>query len=108
MYFLAKQEVAHTTNFLPLINLGKSLGATYLSEIAIGRNAQYTSERFMQEIVIALGDTVQETAKSEMQSSPAFALLIDETTDVAIIKQMIVYGRYLHNGEVKTRLSGHP
>ena len=30
MYFLAKQEIAHTTNFTPLVNLAKNLGATYL------------------------------------------------------------------------------
>ena len=30
MYFLNKREIVHTTNFLPLIELCKSLGATYL------------------------------------------------------------------------------
>lgn len=33
MHFLAKQEIAHTTNFTPL---------------ALGQNQKYTSERFMQ------------------------------------------------------------
>lgn len=36
MYFLGKQEIAHTTNFTPLVNLCKSLGATYIGDIAIG------------------------------------------------------------------------
>ena len=36
MHFLAKQEIAHTTNFTPLVNLARSLGATYLGEIALG------------------------------------------------------------------------
>ena len=30
MHFLAKREIAHTTNFTPLIELAKSLGAIYL------------------------------------------------------------------------------
>ena len=30
MYFLNKQEITHTTNFLPLVDLGRCLGATYL------------------------------------------------------------------------------
>ena len=52
MHFLAKQEIAQTTNFTPLVNLAKSLGPTYLAEITMGKNMKYTSERFMQEIVL--------------------------------------------------------
>ena len=106
MHFLAKQEIAHTTNFRPLVSLGKSLGATYLGNISMGQNMKYTSERFMQEIVLALGETVQESLKEEIQASPAFALLVDETTDVSILKQLIINGRYLVEGEVHSRFLG--
>jgi hypothetical protein len=106
MYFLAKQEIAHTTNFTPLVNLCKSLGATYLGDIATGGNAKYTSERFMQEIVKALGETILESTLQNIQLSPAFSLLIDETTDVSIKKQLIVYCKYLCNGEAKTSFLG--
>ena len=60
MHFLAKQEIAHTTNFTPLVTFAKSLGATYLGEIAMGKNMKYPSERLMQEIVLALAETVVE------------------------------------------------
>lgn len=86
--FLAKQEIAHTTDFTPLVNLAKSLGATYLGEISLGQNMKYTSELFMQDIVLPLGKTVQEPVKEEMQASPMFSVLIDETTDVSILNQM--------------------
>lgn len=69
MHFLAKQEIAHTTNFTPLVNLAKSLGASYLREIAMGKN---TSEHFMQEIVLALAETVLEPIKEDLQASPVF------------------------------------
>ena len=36
MYFLNKREIAHTTNFAPLLELGKSLGASYLSDLQLG------------------------------------------------------------------------
>ena len=65
MHFLAKQEISHTTNFTPLVNLCKSLGASYLGEIAMGQNMKYTSERFMQETVLALGETLQEPLKKK-------------------------------------------
>lgn len=51
MHFLSKREIAHTTNFVPLVDLCKSLGATYLEDMNIGRNARYTSERYMQESI---------------------------------------------------------
>ena len=58
MYFLVKREIAHTTNFLPLLELAKSLGASSLSDIQLGGNATYTSERFMQEFIQCLGESV--------------------------------------------------
>ena len=53
IHFLAKQEIAHTTNFKPLVNLAQSLGASYLGEIAMGQNMKYTSEHFIQEILFS-------------------------------------------------------
>ena len=50
MYFLNKREIAHTTNFSPLCELGKSLGVKYLEDLQRGGNAHYTSERFKQEL----------------------------------------------------------
>ena len=58
MYFLNKREIAHTTNFVPLCELGKYLGAVYLQDLQRGGNAHYTSERFKQEIMQALAETV--------------------------------------------------
>ena len=37
-----------------------------------------------------------------MRQSPFFALCIDETTDVAVTKELIVYSRYIVDGEVRT------
>ena len=69
--------------FYALSKFGKmSWSYLYLGEIALGQNQKYTSERFMQEIVLAMEEAV-------LQTSPVFSLLIDETTDVSIIKQMI-------------------
>ena len=33
MYFLNKREIAHTTNFVPLCELCKSLGVLYLQDL---------------------------------------------------------------------------
>ena len=37
-----------------------------------------------------------------MQSSDRFALMTDESTDIAILKQLVLVGRYLTDSGVKT------
>ena len=100
MYFLNKQEIVHATNFLPLLELGKSLGDTYLKNLYDGENAKYTSERFVQ-VVHSLGETIRQQIKAEVKASPLFTLLIDETTDIALTKQLIIYCQFICHGEPK-------
>ena len=87
MYFLTKREIAHTTNFVPLCELGKSLGELYLQDLQQGGNAHYTSERFKQELVEALGETVAKPIQENLRKSAFYSLCIDETTDVSVTKQ---------------------
>ena len=58
LYWLAKQEIHHTTNFAGLIELAQSLGVTYLNDLNLGDKAHYTSEHFMQEAIVSLGEVV--------------------------------------------------
>ncbi len=102
MYFLTHREIPHKTNFVPLLELSKSLGASYLSDLHVGGNAHYTSKRCVQELLQCLSDTVAEPISQNMQQSPFFALCVDETTDVSVTKELIVYSRYLVGGEVIT------
>ena len=102
MYYLTKREIAHTTKFSPLLELAKSLGATYLQDMTVGQNAKYSSERFMQECVEALATVISKDIIKSLRDLPFFALCIDETTDVSTTKQLIVYCWYIVKGEVKT------
>lgn len=98
LYWLCKQEIPHTTNYVPLLELAKSIGATYLSDLNLGGNAHYTSERFIQEAVVSLGGVISKAIFNDLRASPFFALMCDETTDVAIRNEVIVYARYLGTG----------
>ena len=53
----------------------------------------------MQEIVECLGKAV---FNPKLRQSPFFALCIDETTDVSVTKELILYARYLCDGDVLT------
>ena len=60
-----------------------------------GQNAKYTSEHFMQEGIQALAEVVS-------TGLTIFALCVNETSDVTITKQLIVYCRYIVDGGIKT------
>ena len=66
----------YTTNFLPLIELCKSLGATYmyLEDMNIVGNAKYISERFMQESIQALAEIISQGIIQSLQASPFFSV----------------------------------
>jgi hypothetical protein len=51
--------------------------------------------RTIQEMVSSMGQLIREDKLQELRGSPSFSLLIDETTDVSILKQLIIYGRYM-------------
>ena len=44
---------------------------------------------------MSLGEVIRSKVMEEVRASPAFSLLCDETTDVAVLKQLIIYVRYL-------------
>ena len=55
VYFLCKNRIAHSTNFEPLVDFIDFLGVK-LSEICIGKNATYRSDKSIQEMLYAMSD----------------------------------------------------
>ena len=102
LYWLCKEEVAHTTKFESLLSLASNLGVEYLSGAQRGRNAQYTSRDFLQDALQSISDTISRKVLSDVKQSPHFSLMIDETTDVAVLKELIVYAKYLDCNKVPT------
>ena len=54
--------------------------------------------RTVGEMIASMGHVIRENKMDELRLSPSYSscsLLIDETTDVAIMKQLIIYGRYM-------------
>ena len=103
MHWLAKEEIAHTTKFESLISLAINIGAKELKALSKGANAKYTSERTMHEIIEVLSATVEEEILQDIRASPLISILCDESTDIAIVKQLVVYVRYIKNGKTVTR-----
>jgi hypothetical protein len=103
LYWMAKNEIAHTTKYVPLLELARSLGCTYFDNLRVGGNATYTSERIIQEFILYMARQIETDVLEQLISSPYISLMCDETTDIAVLKQMVIYGKYLTNsGETRT------
>lgn len=63
-----------------------------MEDLNIGQNAKYTSARSMQESIQALAEIISQDIVKLLQVSPFFFLYIDDTSDVCVTKQLIVYG----------------
>ncbi len=62
----------------------------------------YYSEQTIAELLQCLAQVIEEKTVADIQSSAYFFLMNDESTDVSVLKQLVLVGRYLTNGEVKT------
>ena len=104
LYFLAKQRIPHTTNFEPLLDLLGLLGVNVKSRIQIAKNALYTSDKSIQEMIFVISEVIESQILKEMRESSHFSLLLDESTDCTVTEQLVIHGRYIHHatGELKS------
>ena len=103
VYWLYKQEISHTTTYPELLALARSLGCDYFKAFKVGRNATYTSPQIVAEFFEVIDGIVLEDVLHDMQESTAFSIMVDESTDVSILKQLVIYGRAVAGGKLKTR-----
>ena len=82
LYWLCKERIAYTRKYESLLLLAKSLGFGYLKHLHVAENAKYTSETFLQEMLASLAFTLWKNIYKEINQSPLFSLMLDETADV--------------------------
>ena len=97
IYWLAKEETAHYTP--SLLKLGKFLGCSYLHELDVAKNAHYSSNWMIDEFLTVLSQCVEKDIFLKIQASPVVSILCDESTDVANLKQLAVFVRFLVDGK---------
>ncbi len=95
LYFLTKQRIPHTTNYEPLLDLLESLGLTVKSDICIAKNATYTSDKTIQEMVNILSEVLETNTINQTRESNHIALMFDETTDCTVTEQLALHGRFI-------------
>ena len=76
LYWLAKEEIAHTTKFNSLKDLAIRLGCDYLRELVRGKNAQYSSDQIVAELLQCLSLVIEEQIVAELLQ--CLSLVIEE------------------------------
>ena len=61
------------------------------SRIQIVRNALYTSNKSVQEMVSVISEVIEVRILDEMKKSNHFSLMIDESTDCTVTEQLILH-----------------
>ena len=104
MHFLNKQEIAHTTNLSFHRELCIMVGNTTLPRLDKSKRTNYGSEQTMEELVRAIGVTLEEDILNEVCSSAYYGIIIDEATDIATTKQLGICVSYINSsGDVIVR-----
>ncbi|VDI74940.1 Hypothetical predicted protein [Mytilus galloprovincialis] len=92
-YFIAKENLP-MDKFQSLNDLNKSNGAVITSKL-------YQENNACSEFIQIISDSIEQEVMSDVKLSPAGGIMIDESTDLATQKHLILYLSYLKAGELK-------
>jgi hypothetical protein len=73
--------------------------------LILGNGVQYLSHKFAEEASEAIGEYLWQQALTELKASPALSIMLDESTDAANLKQLIIYLGGVKDGKSFTRFA---
>lgn len=96
-YWLAKEEVSNR-KLSSLINHLEDAGLQNMKYFA------HRSARSIQEMFLAIGNSIQDEVIKEVKKASSFGLLVDEVTDIAVKEQLLFFIQFVaEDGTVKTK-----
>ena len=101
VYWLAKEEIA-TFKYRSLNELLLLQGCDDISHLSSGKNAQYTSYHIAEEMQEALSNCIQEDLRDLLAKADFIGVLMDESTDIGTLKNLIMYIRTVVDGVIET------
>ncbi|KAK6179566.1 hypothetical protein SNE40_011894 [Patella caerulea] len=99
--FMAQHDLPNSI-LQDLNNLCIEQGASHLQSLNVDQHTSYTHNDSVLEFQQAMADAVLDDLVEKVKESDYFSLLIDESTDVAVDQNLIIYVRYLFKGNTKT------
>ena len=96
LYWLAKQEIPHTTNYRSLRELCVALSNDSLIKLNESKSHFYTSEQSMHEMLEAISVTLESSHIDDVTRSLYYSIIKDESTDLSTSKQLAIVVQYLN------------
>ncbi|KAK3272642.1 hypothetical protein CYMTET_19074 [Cymbomonas tetramitiformis] len=105
-YCLAKEDVA-MAKFPSFLSATECLYVTddLSKTVNIGVES-YRNELKAREFIMCLADVIRDSILEDIRLSPAFAIGVDESTDISTVEEMVMYSWYLKNGIPVTTFLG--
>ena len=100
LYWLVKAEVPHMSLYASMLEAVKFMGCDKLNHLHHGENAKYTSHRITEEFFQVLGDQIETVELENLLKSSFYSIMIDESTDISVINEMVIYGRYIDSSAI--------
>ena len=92
VYWMAKEDIA-TVKYASLLELQREQGCENLDKLSVANNATYTSRESADEFRESIAEEIHNGVLDKIRKSKMYTILIDESTDISISKQMVVYCR---------------
>ncbi|XP_015930201.2 zinc finger protein 862 [Parasteatoda tepidariorum] len=103
LHFLVENNLPYTTLFEPLIKFCiEELDCSILKPLRKAKNASYTSYASTNEFLNVMASVKEKELLDDINKSPCFSVLADETSDLNNRKHMAMAVSYLKEGEEKT------
>ena len=93
VYWMAQEDIS---KYPSLVNLQKLQGCSGLDKISVAKNATYNCRNSGEEFQESIASIIHTDIVKKLKDSEMFSILVDETTDISISKQMIIYARVVH------------
>ena len=97
-YWLAKEEVA----FSKFPSLMKLSGVKCLENLHVGANATYMHHDSFTKMQNAIGECLHDATVEKLHACDAYGLIADESTDIAVTKNLVLYTRVVKNCTLST------
>lgn len=98
-----KSELPHATNYGFLLKAIEFMGCIQLHLLHHGDTAKYTSQKVTLEFLEVIGEQIEAEQLKALVNAPFFSVMVNVSTDVAILKELVIYCRYVaSSGKVHT------
>ncbi len=90
--YMAKEDIP-IKKYPSMVSFLKLQDCPQIKNLEVGKNATYASRATGEEFQSCMAEAINSRIAEQVRNAPMFSVLIDETTDISITKQMVVYAR---------------